>query len=265
MSHRSSELYQSRQVRVRTQGLAQFVSNITRAPLMEDPGTRFRYSEGTTALGRLVEVLSGKTFDAFVTERILKPLGMNDTTFWVEGEARARLATVYQQAPAGGLAPIEMEPEVPFTERPALFEGAVGLVSTAPDFLRFCQMLLNKGELDGVRLLKPATVEAMTKNGLTPPVLQQRGGAMGWGLANVDVVVTPGPRGYLTATGEYGWDGSAGTFFAIDPSRELVVMLFAQNVPASPDGLRARFKAAVDQAIVPLAGQHHHDVLEVKQ
>ena len=121
---------------------------------MEDPGTRFRYSEGTTALGRLVEVLSGKTFDAFVTERILKPLGMNDTTFWVEGEAHARLATVYQLAPAGGLAPFEMEAEVPFTERPALIEGAVGLVSTAPDFLRFCQMLLNKGELDGVRLLK---------------------------------------------------------------------------------------------------------------
>jgi CubicO group peptidase (beta-lactamase class C family) len=250
MSHRSSELYRTRQVRVRTQGLPQFVTNITRAPLMEDPGTRFRYSEGTTALGRLVEVLSGKTFDAFVTERILKPLGMNDTTFWVEGESRARLATVYQLAPTGGLAPIEMEPEVPFTERPALFEGAVGLVSTAPDFLRFCQMLLNNGELDGVRLLKAATVEAITKNGLTPPVLQQRGGAMGWGLANVDVVVTPSPRGYLTAAGEYGWDGSAGTFFAIDPARELVVMLFTQNVPASPDGLRARFKAAVDQSIV---------------
>ena len=250
LSHRSSELYRTRQVRVRTQGLAQFVANITRAPLMEDPGTRFRYSEGTTALGRLVEVVSGQPFDAFVLERILKPLGMHDTTFWVAGESRSRLATVYQLAPTGGLSPIEMEPEVPFTERPALIEGAVGLVSTAPDFLRFCQMLLNKGELDGVRLLKATTVDAITKNGLSPAVLALRGGAMGWGLGNVDVVVTPSPRGYLTAAGEYGWDGSAGTFFSIDPARQLIVMLFAQNVPASPDGLRARFKAAVDQAVV---------------
>lgn len=251
LSHRSSELYQSRRVRVRSQGLPQFVTNLTQAPLMEDPGTRFRYSEGTTALGRLVEVVSGQPFDTFVTERILKPLGMNDTSFWVEGEAQSRLATVYQVEQPGGLRPFEIEEEVPFTNRPALIEGAVGLVSSAPDFLRFCQMLLNKGELDGVRLLSAKTVESMTKNGLPAPVLQQRGGgATGWGLANVDVVITPSPRGYLTAAGEYGWDGSAGTFFAIDPARQLVVMLFSQNVPASPDGLRQRFKAAVDQAVV---------------
>jgi len=250
LSHRSSELYQARRVRVRSQALPLFVTNITRAPLMEDPGTRFRYSEGTTVLGRLMEVVSGQPFDTFVTERILRPLGMTDTSFWVEGEARARLATVYQVAPAGGLTAFEIESEVPFTERPALLEGAVGLVSTAPDFLRFCQMLLNKGELDGVRLLSAKTVELITTNGLSAPVLQQRGGAMGWGLGNVDVVVTPSARGYLTAAGEYGWDGSAGTFFSIDPVRQLVVMLFSQNVPASPDGLRQRFKAAIDQSIV---------------
>lgn len=251
LSHRSSELYRARQVRVRTQALPQFVTNITRAPLMEDPGTRFRYSEGPTALGRLVEVVSGKAFDAFVTERILEPLGMNDTSFWVAGEAQARLATVYQIAPTGGLTAFEIEPEVPFTKRPALIEGAVGLVSTAPGFLRFCQMLLNKGELDGVRLLTARTVDTITKNGLPAPVLRQRGGAMGWGLGNVDVVVTPSPRGYLTAAGEYGWDGSAGTFFSIDPARQLIVLLFSQNVPASPDGLRQRFKAAIDQSIIP--------------
>ena len=250
LSHRNDAPYRQRQVRVRSQGLARFVTNITQAPLMEDPGRRFRYSEGTTVLGRLVEVWSGQPFDTFVTERILKPLGMNDTSFWVEGKAQARLATVYRRALAGGLAPFEIEADVPFTTRPALIEGAVGLVSTAPDFLRFCQMLLNKGELDGVRLLSAATVEMMTTNGLSSPVLQQRGGATGWGLANVDVVITPSPRGYLTAAGEYGWDGSAGTFFSIDPARQLIVMLFAQNVPASPEGLRQRFKAAIDQSVV---------------
>lgn len=251
LSHRNDAPYRQRQVRVRSQGLPQFVTNITQAPLMEDPGTRFRYSEGTTVLGRVVEVVSGQSFDAFVTERILKPLGMNDTSFWVEGPAQARLATVYRVAPTGGLQPFEIEEEVPFTTRPALMEGAVGLVSTAPDFLRFCQMLLNKGELDGVRLLSAKTVDAMTTNGLPATVLQQRGGGgTGWGLANVDVVITPSTRGYLTAAGEYGWDGSAGTFFAIDPARQLVTMLFSQNVPASPDGLRQRFKAAIDQAVI---------------
>ena len=250
LSHRNDAPYRQRQVRVRSQGLPRFVTNITQAPLMEDPGTRFRHSEGTTVLGRLVELWSGTPFDTFVTERILKPLGMDDTSFWVEGEAQARLATVYRLAPTGGLTPFEIEEDVPFTRRPALIEGAVGLVSTAPDFLRFCQMLLNKGELDGVRLLSAKTVEMMTKNGLSSPVLQQRGGATGWGLANVDVVVTPSPRGYLTSAGEYGWDGSAGTFFSIDPERQLIVLLFAQNVPASPEGLRQRFKVAIDQSVL---------------
>ena len=152
LSHRTSDLYRERQVRSRSVGLPQFVTNITNAPLLEDPGTRFRYSEATTVLGRVIEVVSGQSFDWFVAERILKPLGMNDTTFWVEGEARQRLATVYQRAKDGSIAPFEIE-EVPFTQKPVLIEGAVGLVSTAGDFLRFSQMLLNKGELNGVRLL----------------------------------------------------------------------------------------------------------------
>ena len=249
LSHRTSDLYRQLDVRSRSIELPQFITNITRAPLMEDPGLRFRYSEGTTVLGRLVEVWSGQKFDTYVTGRILRPLGMTDTAFWVEPEARPRLVTVYQSTEGGPLAPFEIE-EVPFTERPKLLEGAVGLVSTAPDFLRFSQMLLNKGELGGVRLLSATTADAMTKNGLPASVLQQRGGTMGWGLGNVDVVVTPNSRGYLTAAGEYGWDGSAGTFFAIDPARETVVILMTQNVPASPDGLRQKFKAAVQQSLV---------------
>jgi CubicO group peptidase (beta-lactamase class C family) len=249
LSHRTSDLYRQLRVRSRSESLPQFITNITRAPLMEDPGTRFRYSEATTVLGRIVEVVSNRSFDAFVTERILRPLGMNDTSFWVERVAAPRLVTVYQRGQDGVPAPFEIE-EVPFTQKPALIEGAVGLVSTAIDFLRFGQMLLNKGTLDGVRLLLPATVETMTKNGLPEPILQGKGGTVGWGLANVDVVVGPGSRGYLTTIGEYGWDGSAGTFFAVDPSRELVVTLMTQNLPANPDGLRQKFKAAVVESVV---------------
>lgn len=139
---------------------------------------------------------------------------------------------------------------MPFTEKPALIEGAVGLVSTDEAFMRFSQMLLNKGELNGVRLLKPETVASMTVNGLPDAVLKERGGNIGWGLGNVDVVVGAGSRGYLATVGEYGWDGSAGTFFAVDPSKELVVTLMTQNLPANPDGLRQKFKAAVLQSIV---------------
>ncbi len=145
-SHRTSELYRTARVRARTDTLPQFVTKITRAPLMEDPGTRFRYSEGTTVLGRLVEIWSGKPFDAFLDERIFRPLGMTETSFWAGPEQRARLTTVYQSARDGGLTPFEIEPEMPFTERPTLLEGAVGLVSTVPDFLRFSQMLLNRGD-----------------------------------------------------------------------------------------------------------------------
>jgi len=249
LSHRTSDLYRRLQVRSRSIALPQFVVNITKAPLLEDPGTRFRYSEGTTVLGRIVEVVSKQSFEAFVTTRILQPLGMSDTAFWADAAAKPRLTTVYQRAQDGTMAPFEIE-EVPFTEKPALLEGAVGLISTAEDFVRFSQMLLNKGELGGVRLLKPETVASMTVNSLSAPILKEKGGNVGWGLANVDVVVGEGSRGYLSAIGEYGWDGSAGTFFAVDPSKQLVVTLMTQNLPANPDQLRQKWKAAVLQSIV---------------
>lgn len=249
LSHRTSELYRRLQVRSRSIDLRQFVVNITKAPLMEDPGARFRYSEATTVLGRVVEVITKQSFDSFVTTRILQPLGMSDTAFWADATARPRLTTVYQRAQDGTMAPFEIE-ELPFTEKPALMEGAVGLVSTAEDFVRFSQMLLNGGELGGVRILKADAVASMTVNALSPSILREKGGNVGWGLANVDVVVGEGSRGYLTSVGEYGWDGSAGTFFAVDPSRELVVTLMTQNLPANPDQLRQKFKSAVLQSIV---------------
>lgn len=248
LSHRTSDLYRRLQVRSRADTLPQFVEKITSAPLMEDPHTRFRYSEATTVLGRLVEIWSGKAFDAFLDERVFRPLGMTDTTFWVRPEQSGRLASVYGPQAGGGLTPVEIE-AVPVTTRPALIEGAVGLVSTAPDFLRFCQMLLNKGELDGVRLLGAATVERMTRNGLPPDVRGARGGAMGWGLANVNVLDEPGPSSSANR-GEYGWDGTAGTIFWIDPSTDTVIILMTQSVPANPDNLRQRFKSIVQGAIV---------------
>jgi CubicO group peptidase (beta-lactamase class C family) len=247
LSHRTSEIYRREQVRSRTITMSAFVANLVRVGLMEDPGTRYRYSEGTTVLGRLVEIWSGKPFDVFLDERIFRPLQMRDTAFAATTpDERARLTTVYGPGPTAGLARVETE-TLPFTERPAVLEGAVGLLSTVPDYLRFSQMLLNKGELDGVRLLSAATVDTMTKNGLTDAVQRARGGSMGWGLANVDVALQ------ATATsnaGEYGWDGTAGTIFWIDPSTDTITILMTQSSPANPGQIRQRFKTLVRQALV---------------
>jgi CubicO group peptidase (beta-lactamase class C family) len=244
LSHRTSPLYRNAKVRSRSITLPQFITNIVRTPLMEDPGTRYRYSEATTVLGRLVEVWSQMPFEQFIQNRVLKPLAMNDTSFWVAPDAVSRLATVYAPGAGGGLAPVEIE-EVPFTVRPTLIEGAVGLVSTVPDCLRFCQMLLNKGELEGTRLLAAKTVEQITSNGLPPAILATRGGTMGWGLANVNVQMDPASP----LRGEYGWDGTAGTIFWVDPAREMITILMTQSSPADPDGLRRRFKTLVQGAL----------------
>ena len=249
LSHRTSELYRDAEVRSRAIPLAQFIVNITRAPLMEDPGTRYRYSAGPTVVGRLVEVWSGKPLDVFLHERLFQPLGMVDTGFRVRPEQRSRLTTVYSPAQAGTLVPIEIE-SVPFTERPALLEGAVGLVSTVPDYVRFSQMLLNQGELDGVRVLNAKTVGMMTQNGLSDAVLAARGGVMGWGLANVNIVLDPTALNYPANRGEFGWNGSAGTIFWVDPSNATVIVLMAQSSPSNPDSLRQRFKTLIQQALI---------------
>jgi CubicO group peptidase (beta-lactamase class C family) len=138
---------------------------------------------------------------------------------------------------------------VPSTERPPLLEGAVGLLSTVPDYIRFSQMLLNRGQLDGVRLLKPETVDRIVTNGLPEPVMRARGGPMGWGIGNVNVVLDPAGLPYPANKGEYGWDGSAGTIFWVDPSLQLVTVLMTQSSPADPDGLRRQFKTLVQQSI----------------
>lgn len=246
LSPRNSALYQRENVRARDMTMDTFIANLVRVPLMEDPGTRYRYSEGSSVLGRLVEVWSGQPFEVFLEERIFKPLKMHDTMFWAQtADQRARLTTVYATE-SNGLSAIELE-TIPFNQKPTLIEGAIGLLSSVPDYLRFSQMLLNRGELNGVRLLRASTVDTMTKNGLSEAVQQTRGGTMGWGLGNVNVLLrssTSPPN-----IGEYGWDGTAGTIFWIDPTKQTVIILMTQSSPANPDRLREKFKAAVHEAL----------------
>ena len=242
INHRTSQLYQRERVRSRSQGLPQFIANIVRVPLMEDPGTRYRYSEGPTVVGRLIEIWSGQPLDTFMESQIFQPLGMTDTAFWVSPEQAPRFATRYAGG-TSGLVPNEIE-DVPFTVRPALIEGAVGLVSTAPDFLRFSQMLLNKGELGGVRLLSAKSVDSMTSNGLTDAMVKDRNG-LGWGIGNVEIVVDAAAQKVPSSRGEYGWNGSAGTYFWNDPSADTVIVLMTQ----SADRLPAHFKTLVRQVV----------------
>jgi CubicO group peptidase (beta-lactamase class C family) len=246
LSHRSSQLYRDLEVRSRSISMERFIENIVAAPLMEDPGTRYRYSAAPTVLGGLIEVWSGEPLDEFLHARIFEPLGMTDTGFWVEPERQDRLTTVYRQTEQG-LTPYQIE-AVPFTEKPQLLEGAVGLVSTVPDFMRFSQMLLNGGILDGARILREETVAEITGNGLSEEVLATRRPGTGWGLANVSVVLDPESLSYLTSVGEYGWDGSAGTIFWNNPEEDLVVVLMWQSSPANPDSLRQRVKTVVHEA-----------------
>jgi CubicO group peptidase (beta-lactamase class C family) len=247
INDRQSELYRREKVRSRAEPLPQLMANIVRVGLMEDPGTRHRYGESTSVVGRLIEVWSGKALDDLLHERIFTPLKLVDTGFMVRPDQHARWTTVYAPAQDGRLVANEVE-EVPFTERPALLEGTVGLVTTVPDYLRFCQMLLNGGELDGVRLLSRATIDRMTRNGLADAVLKQRGREdVGWGLINANVILDPGSP----LVREYSWDGTAGTIFWIDPAREMITLLFAPARPSNPDGIRQKFKAVVQQAILP--------------
>ena len=245
INDRQTELYRDEKVRSRSETLPQLMANIVRVGLMEDPGTRHRYGESTSVVGRLIEVWSGQPLDTFFESRIFKPLKMTGTGFMVRPDQRLHWTTAYAPAPDGGLVVSEVE-DVPFTEKPALLEGTVGLVTTVPDYLRFCQMLLNGGELDGVRLLKRETVVRMVTNGLPDEILKQRRGNVGWGLINANVILdTTSPL-----RGEYSWDGTAGTIFWIDPAREMITLLFAPARPSNPDGIRQKFKAIVQQAII---------------
>ena len=249
LSHRTSDLYRERQVRSRSIPMSQFIKNVVAAPLMEDPGTVYRYSAAPTVLGGLVEVWSGRPFDEFLRDRIFEPIGMLDTGFWVEPERENRLTTVYRQTDSGGLSPYQIE-QVPFTEKPALLEGAIGLVSTVPDYLRFSQMLLNGGELDGVRLLEEETVGMMTSNGLPEEVLAKKPDGSGWGLANVSITLDPSRLSYPASVGQYERGGSAGTSMWVDPNEELVGIVMWQSSPSNPEGLSQRVKTLVREAML---------------
>jgi CubicO group peptidase (beta-lactamase class C family) len=224
------------------QSNADFVAKLAKLPLQSQPGTTWGYSHSYDVLARVVEVASGVDFDMFVAERITKPLGMVDTAFWVDPSKASRLAEP-QADPATGKRPLMM----PVLKRNNWTSGGGGLLSTAGDYARFCQFLLNDGTLDGVRLLSRDSVDAMRVNQLSagtvvpPPaawgaygdLLPHPDNGQGWGYGFL-VRVSPGTRNLPGSVGEYSWNGTYGTEFLIYPKDQLFAIQLVQLPPNGP-------------------------------
>ncbi len=228
--------------------LATYIPTLGAAPLDFQPGSRWQYSllAGIETLGRIVEITSGMPFDQFLQTRLFDPLQMPDTSFVVPEEKRARLVTLYEQTDEGEL--VRQDETPGWLKTTTLFSGGGGLYSTAQDYLRFAQMLLNRGTLDGVRILGTRTVELMASNhvGELYGPAANRSLGLGFGLT-VDVVLDPVLANTRRGKGSFGWGGAFGTYFWVDPLNDLIGLMMVQT----PNGeLRGDFVNAVIQAII---------------
>jgi CubicO group peptidase (beta-lactamase class C family) len=251
--------YRAAQLLSPTMNLQEFVTELGQIPLQYEPGTRWHYSVGVDVQGRLVEAITGMTFWEFLQSRIFEPLGMQDTYFTVPPEKLDRLAQLY--APAGtagkgwfepgtgkGLEVAAAATSVGYVEGTRFHGGGGGLVSTARDYMRFAQLMLNGGELDGVRLLSPKTVELMTVNHLGDIKMGFNRGGAGFGLG-YGLVLDPGLAGEVSSAGEYNWGGAAGTRFWIDPQENLIGLFMVQSIPHRTR-LAQEFKVLTYQGLV---------------
>src|SRR5882724_3552497 len=209
--------------------LEEMIKRVAKLPLNAQPGSEFHYSISVDIQGYIVQKLSGMPFEEFLEKRIFKPLGMVDTAFYVPKEKLNRFAEFYSYDKDGKLQVVGVKDGLnhDFSAKPTLPSGGGGLVSTATDYMRFCQMLLNGGQLDGVRLLSPLTVELMRTNVLAPSVPILAPGA-GFGL-DFAIYTDPVAAGGYYGKGTYWWGGAAGTWFWIDPVNDLIVLGMIQQ------------------------------------
>jgi CubicO group peptidase (beta-lactamase class C family) len=240
--------------------LKDMIARVSEMPLQCDPGTEWNYGISTDVIGYLCEVISGQPFDRFVQERVLDPLGMTDTGFHVRD--LDRFAAEYQRGGAGD--PLYVLADAPATSAFAVpqtyFSGAGGLVGTAADYMRFCKMLANGGELDGRRIIGPRTLEFMTMNHLPGgsdlgtldgkhyAVDARHGIGFGLGFA---VLLDPTRAQVLGTPGEYYWGGAASTAFFVSPNEDGLIMIFLTQLrPSSSWPIRRELRQAVYQAII---------------
>lgn len=218
---------------------AELASKLAQLPLQFQPGTTWEYSMSTDLLARIVEVVSGMDFDVFVEQRICKPLDLTNTGFWVEGKERQARIAEPQIDQATGKRPLVRD----VTQKPRWMSGGGGMVSSARDYARLCQMFLNGGSLDGTRLVSGKTVELMRANHLPPgvafaPLVPMQFGAFaptpdmgqGFGLGFA-VRVDQGRNPLPGSIGDYSWAGLYGTYFWIDPKESLFAVFMMQNIP----------------------------------
>ena len=230
-----------------------FIQKLAKLPLKHQPGSAWEYSVSVDVQGRLIEVLSGMDLAAFMSERVFKPLGMRDTGFTVPPGKKDRFVEIYQKTEDEQ----SIEPAPPgrskryYDYESAWYSGGGGLVSTTRDYLRFCQMLLNGGELDGKRVLSRKTVELMTMDhlGETRRASSILTKGYGFGL-DFAVHANPAESGLNGSAGEFNWGGLAGTIFWVDPAEELIGLYMIQMLPPRFEDSRNQFKRLAYQAIV---------------
>jgi CubicO group peptidase (beta-lactamase class C family) len=230
-------------------GLTNFIKKLATVPLKHQPGDAWTYGVNQDVQGAVIERVTGKTFGAFLEERIFRPLGMKDTGFDVPPEKMSRLAKTYKHGPNGKF--VEDQPIIetwPEAGR-GIEAGGAGIFSTAGDFARFAQMLCNGGTLDGKRILGRKTVELMTANHLvTLPNNQAATRQKGFGLG-VEVTTDLGQLSMPSSLGQFGWYGAATTYCQIDPKERIVAIAFAQHFPYNEHNFFAAFQAAYCQAL----------------
>ncbi|MFE2040715.1 serine hydrolase domain-containing protein [Streptomyces sp. NPDC059477] len=238
--------------------LARTIDVYASLPLQFEPGTQWNYSVASNVLGRIIEVVSGRPLDAFFAERLFGPLGMADAGFEVAPENLGRLSELYGEREDGrGIEPIA---GLPLKGRPRFLSGSGGMVAGAHDIHRFMELLRRGGELDGVRLLSPATVDLMTANHLpggadlrsfgSRPAHDEPGNeGVGFGLG-VSVVIDPARTKAPAGLGTYGWTGVATTTFFVDPARDLTVQFYSQVRPRTSHTIFSDLKRLVHEAVV---------------
>jgi CubicO group peptidase (beta-lactamase class C family) len=240
--------------------LHEFIEKVSRIPLLYQPGKGWTYSVSMDIEGYIVEKLSGQSLPDFVQDHIYRPLGMRDAGFYVPSEKRNRFVTLYRTGKNGELVadPPNSGMAKGYSEQPSMPSGGGGMVSTAEDYYRFAQMLANGGELDGKRILAPATVKLMTSNHVPSELLTGQYGigrqvmrpGLGYGY-NCAVVFDPLEANLPEGKGTFYWDGAAGTWFWVDPTNDVVFIGMIQRMlsPASPP-LEFESRAVVYQALV---------------
>ncbi len=237
--------------------LAEMTDRAGALPLMAQPGKAWNYSIATDIIGRLVEIHGGMPFAQFMAERVTGPLGMVDTGFHVPEASQSRFAANYIPDGKGGMKLFDDPTTSQYLTAPPVPSGAGGLVSTAGDYMRFCQMMLNGGTLDGVRLLGRKTVELMTANHLggdmasmgKPRFSEANYEGIGFGLG-FSVMLDPARAQIMGTPGEYAWGGAASTAFWCDPKEEMAVVMLTQLLPSSTYPIRSELKVLTYQAVV---------------